>query len=270
MPPSPPSSASRSDSTDTPPRAPIPIPPSTSKKRGREVPEVEGDNDNGNIRLPPSKTPAISPDSFSGDGSPPRHPPIPELTSLGDRSRGSMELALQERLGMGLGDDPSPFDGPAAQTIKRTRVGEEVADPKIMDFATITPPVSAGLQTPQTDPYSQALGVGWTKMPDDPDTLAAVRGYCRYIENHYPLTGVEILTKSASMDSYLVRTTQGYYLFDDNLTEGKFIAKDFETTLELLKPPTLRFGGATLRAADAPSSSGSGTGASDVNMMDTE
>ena len=131
---------------------------------------------------------------------------------------------------------PSPVDGPASQMAKRQCVREESSSTNIIDFATRTPE------------YTQALGIGWAGLGNDPDVLAAARGYCRYLENHYPLTDTEILAKS-SLEAYLVKTNSGYYLFNDDLTEGRLIAQDFGVTLEKLKTSDIQFDGtASMRA----------------------
>ena len=89
-------------------------------------------------------------------------------------------------------------------------------------------------------------------MGDDPDVLAAARGYCRNIENNYVLTMPEILAKSKGLEAFLVQTNEGYYLFNEGLTEGRLIANDYDTTLARLQSPEIQFNGLPIHAATAP------------------
>ena len=76
----------------------------------------------------------------------------------------------------------------------------------------------------RVDDYTLALGICWTKIAsEDPDTQAAARGWVKYIENHYPryVHGAEILPRSKGLNAYLVGCHEGFFLFSDDLLEGR-------------------------------------------------
>ena len=225
-----------------PPAMPIPIPTSTTGKRQRDpspdrISSEPSVDENGDIdmRLPPTRTPAISPELLSGESVPAINPLTGQRTQPGSQVTQWVESKLEERLATARQEPPNQVDGSDSPRVKRKR-GSQQSSADSTNFVTaLTPATSSGLEAPQPDEFTQALGVGWTRLGDDPDVVAAVRGYCRYIENHYPLTNVEILVKSRSLDSYLVKTSGGYYLFNEDLSEGKLIAREFTATLAYLQ-----------------------------------
>ena len=234
---------------------PTPVPAAnTSRKRQHDEIFVEpsagpGEDSDTHMSLPPARTPTISPDLSHGEVVPITNPLTGQQGQTGARSESWFESTLQDRLGPRREDPPRQIDGPASQTTKRQCVREEPAS-KVIDFAADAS--SAGLQTPQADRYTQALGVGWAGLRQEPEVLAAARGYCRYIQNHYFLSDVVILAKG-SVEGYLVKTNEGYYLFRDDLREGGLIARELEQALEKLKNPDFDFEGSVPRRWGLPS-----------------
>jgi len=106
---------------------------------------------------------------------------------------------------------------------------------------------------PIVDDFTLHLGIGWNRLSDDEDIQAAARGWARYIENHYPLTDAKIQLESKGLESYLVEAQEGFYLFADNLRQGRLVSKDAQRAFENLKnsPPTFD-GVDTLDAAESP------------------
>ena len=98
---------------------------------------------------------------------------------------------------------------------------------------------------PAIDAASLMLGIGWKTIPDDDDLKCAARGWARYIENHYPtLGGVEIMLKSDGNEAFLVRVLQPYeswWLFKEDLTEGKLVARNWEACVANLRASPMVF-----------------------------
>lgn len=88
---------------------------------------------------------------------------------------------------------------------------------------------------PVIDNITIMLGVGWSRVNGDQDVLAAARGCARFIERHYPLSAAKILLKSKALDASLVETTEGYYLFQEDLNQGRLVSKNWDTCLANLK-----------------------------------
>jgi hypothetical protein len=92
--------------------------------------------------------------------------------------------------------------------------------------------------TPVVDDYTLALGIGWTKIAsEDPDTQAAARGWVKYIENHYPryVYGAEIPSKSKGLNAYLVGCHEGFFLFSDDLLDGRMVARNWQDCIQNLR-----------------------------------
>lgn len=118
----------------------------------------------------------------------------------------------------------------------------------------VTLPPSQG--STDIDEATIALGIGWSQVAsDDPDMQAAVRGWERYLEVHYPLQmqNATILLKHKGLEMYLVRTQGGFYLFKDDLSQGQLVSKDWHTCLRNLQvsPPTME-GQELLQAERSP------------------
>lgn len=118
------------------------------------------------------------------------------------------------------------------------------------------PKTSASLEGPKVDDFTLALGIGWTQTgsglgseDNDRDVAAAARGWARYIENHFTdqvQAPVEVLAQSKGLNAYLVGCPVGFFLFRDDLSEGRFVAKDWESAIHELRglsSATTGFGG---------------------------
>jgi hypothetical protein len=104
---------------------------------------------------------------------------------------------------------------------------------------------SDSLAQPVVDDFTLHLGIGWSRISDDGHIQAAARGWARYIENHYPVTNVKILLESRGLQSYLVEATEGYFLFAENLRQGRLVSTTPEGTLNNLKISPPMFDGPT-------------------------
>ncbi|TQS34750.1 hypothetical protein Golomagni_04858 [Golovinomyces magnicellulatus] len=108
---------------------------------------------------------------------------------------------------------------------------------------------STSLIEPCVDEFSRHLGVGWSKLSDsDLDLQAAARGWAKFIENHFSITNVEIRLWSKGLACYLVQATEGFYLFGDDLKQGRLVGVDLETALMNIKGPVPIFKGDLLES----------------------
>ena len=81
--------------------------------------------------------------------------------------------------------------------------------------------------SPQIDQLTQLLGIGWTAVitSPDPDFQKAVRGWEKYIDNHYPLIEVAIQARSKGLDNAFLVVARNHenvslrrwYLFREDL-----------------------------------------------------
>ncbi|QPH04478.1 hypothetical protein C2857_001511 [Epichloe festucae Fl1] len=96
------------------------------------------------------------------------------------------------------------------------------------------------------DNFTVHLGIGWRSISDDGHYQAAARGWARFIENSYGLTGVRICLESKGLQSYLVETSNGYFLFAENLRRGRLVSATAEGALRNLKLSPPQFEGPEL------------------------
>lgn len=106
---------------------------------------------------------------------------------------------------------------------------------------------------PVIDDFTLQLGIGWRKISNDEHIQAAARGWARYIENHYPVSNVRITLESRGLQSYFVEASEGFFLFDENLRQGRLVSQDAQRAFQHLQcsPPTFD-SQVTLTAADSP------------------
>lgn len=105
---------------------------------------------------------------------------------------------------------------------------------------------------PPVDEFTIHLGIGWAQLSADEHIQAAARGWQRYIENHFPITHVKIRLQSRGLNAYLVEARQGFFLFADNLREGRLVSRNAYCALQNLKNSPPRFDGETMTAAESP------------------
>ncbi|CAK7268064.1 hypothetical protein SEPCBS119000_002871 [Sporothrix epigloea] len=99
---------------------------------------------------------------------------------------------------------------------------------------------ASGTSQPIVDDFTLHLGIGWNRLSDDEHIQAAARGWARFIENHFPVTAPKILLESKGLESYLVEAREGYFLFAENLRQGRLVSCDPQRALANLRqsPPT--------------------------------
>ena len=95
-----------------------------------------------------------------------------------------------------------------------------------------SPPAAGG--GPKIDEWTRRLGISWTGPEDNPIAIACLRGYQTFIEKHYPLTNAKIVAQNKQHCCCLVEASQGWYLFDDDLRNGKLLSRAKERALNNL------------------------------------
>lgn len=105
---------------------------------------------------------------------------------------------------------------------------------------------------PQVDNITQALGISWQYVStDDKDMAAAIRGWEKYINNHYAryIHDARILLKHKGLNAYLVssasrdacNSSQSWYLFNEDLSEARLVASDWTTCRQRLGWSPIQF-----------------------------
>ncbi|KAI9672921.1 MAG: hypothetical protein M1829_004471 [Trizodia sp. TS-e1964] len=116
-------------------------------------------------------------------------------------------------------------------------------------------PLKSNQEDPKVDDITILLGVGWTRLSEDLDIQAAARGWAKYIENHYSLSRAVFMLRSKGLGSYLVCTTEGFFLFREDLREGRLVSTDLNMALENLSTSPVRYEGAeVLSPIESPAS----------------
>lgn len=127
---------------------------------------------------------------------------------------------------------------------------------------------------PVVDDFTLHLGIGWRRISEDVDIQAAARGWARFIENNYPVSSAKICLESKGLQSYLVEAPEGFFLFSENLREGRLVSRNVEGALRNLKGQTPVFEGEKMIAGQPtkavnpiiPQSHGAVIGHTDVDM----
>lgn len=128
---------------------------------------------------------------------------------------------------------------------RRSSPTREAANPMTASSDSIAQPI--------VDDFTFHLGIGWSRISEDEHIQAAARGWARYIENHYPVNDAKILLESRGLQSYLVETAEGYFLFAENLRQGRLVSKTPERALQNLKlSPPVFDGLTTMETAETP------------------
>jgi hypothetical protein len=120
--------------------------------------------------------------------------------------------------------------------------------------APASPPKTASSTShPEIDEATLALGIGWTLLANEDENIqTAARGWARYLENHYAryIHNAEILLKSSGLNAYLVRSNEGFYLFSENLLEGRLVSREWERCISNLRSQPMMFEGEEILRAE--------------------
>ena len=134
---------------------------------------------------------------------------------------------------------------------------------EVMSNGTLVTPVAAsptnGHVEPPVDDFTRHLGIGWSLISADEDIQAAARGWTRYIDNHYPVTNAKIRLQSKGLASYLVEANEGYFLFGEDLKQGRLVSATLERTWVNLQGPVPIFESEGVMQADESPKANGGT-----------
>ncbi|RDW68395.1 hypothetical protein BP5796_09052 [Coleophoma crateriformis] len=113
------------------------------------------------------------------------------------------------------------------------------------------PASGSGPKEPTVDDFTRHLGIGWSLISADQDIQAAARGWTKYIENHFPVSNAKIRLQSRGLASYLVEANEGYFLFGEDLKQGRLVSQSIERVLKNLQTNPPVFDGETTMDASA-------------------
>ncbi|EAS32422.3 uncharacterized protein CIMG_03446 [Coccidioides immitis RS] len=192
---------------------------------------------------------------------------------------GSGQPGLPSRKSQRLDSSASGWDDIAAASIHRKLQSSSHNDTyRNISSAGSTSTSTSGPQTPLVDDATRLLGISWQRVStEDKDMAAAVRGWERYINNHFApfLQNAQILLKHRGLNAYLVTANPVnnygmaicdmpmngfsssanqpcFYLFTEDLTEGQLVGKNWESCLHNLQSTPIAFeaGSEVMRAAE--------------------
>ena len=120
--------------------------------------------------------------------------------------------------------------------------------------STGSPERTNGHAEPTVDDFTRHLGIGWSSVNTaDVDIQAAARGWTKFIENHFPITDAKIRLQSKGLASYLVESNEGYFLFGEDLRQGRLVSTSLENTWINLRGPVPIFeGDVVMEASSTP------------------
>lgn len=156
-------------------------------------------------------------------------------------------------------------DRPALRSAKSQRLdftSTPVIAEEVMSNGTLIAPPSTsptnGFTEPTVDDFTRHLGIGWSLISADEDIQAAARGWTKFINNHFPVTDAKIRLQSKGLASYLVEANEGYFLFGEDLKQGRLVSTSLEKTWVNLRGPVPVFDGeGVMEAGETPKVNGS-------------
>ncbi|KAI9891997.1 MAG: hypothetical protein M1814_002192 [Vezdaea aestivalis] len=184
-------------------------------------------------------------------------PPLPSNPDSSLQCRSTIQSVLRTAPST-VQDHSASTSSPPVHSIKSTSPTDRAPSINASRPPPLIPQSSSssarsGPSEPTIDTFTLRLGVGWKAIgaPQDSNPIsveedhvaAAARGWARYIENHYPLNSVRILLQSSGLSAYLVESQEGFFLFHEDLGEGRLVAKRFEDALDNLTCVPTRFEG---------------------------
>lgn len=134
-------------------------------------------------------------------------------------------------------------------------IDEEIGSANSTLVASSPPKMATtGAEDPTVDAFTIHLGIGWSRISEDGHIQAAARGWAKFIENHYAVSSAKIRLQSKGLASYLVEANEGWFLFGEDLKEGRLVSTSLEKTFENLRTSPPRFDGIEILTAVAETS----------------
>lgn len=252
-----PASYANHSTTWTPADGLPPITTNPSRKRGRDETDVEAESERS--YFPSIETPVTMPEEepIYGEGMMLLNP----KTGLSVSAESQTGTWYEEEVDQKAVEEEvmAANARPAMLTSRKSAKLSQGSIRLPIDFSAASAPASppkTAQDRPEVDEATMALGIGWTKMASEDESIqAAARGWAKYLENHYSrnIHGAQILLKSSGLNAYLVGCQEGFFLFGDDLLEGKLVGRTWETCLQNLKSSPMAFEGEeVLRAERTP------------------
>lgn len=104
---------------------------------------------------------------------------------------------------------------------------------------------------PTIDDFTIHLGIGWSRISEEAHIQAAARGWAKYIENHFPVSQPQIRLESKGLSSYLVETREGWFLFGEDLKQGRLVSTSLDRAFMNLRSNPPSFDGDVVLDASA-------------------
>jgi hypothetical protein len=151
-------------------------------------------------------------------------------------------------------------DRPVLRSFKSQRLEVTATSPTVEQinpsngFVVALSPSKTTAEDPTIDAFTIHLGIGWSRISEDKHIQAAARGWAKFIENHYPLNKVRIRLQSKGLASYLVQADEGWFLFAEDLRQGRLVSMSLEKTFKNLKssPPNFDSDEVVVAVAETP------------------
>jgi len=143
------------------------------------------------------------------------------------------EEQAEEKVAMAAAVEKASLERPILRAAKSQRLDLSSTPPiteEVMSNGTLVNPPSPERKEPTVDDFTRHLGIGWSSMDNaDADMQIAVRGWNKFIENHFPIVNPRIRLQSRGLASYLVDAREGYFLFGEDLKQGRLVSTNLET-----------------------------------------
>ena len=203
------------------------------------------------VQIPPTATPMVSPEPASGI---PVHPPTIPLLPLNQQSQPAAGSYIHEPI---LTTDYSQVEIPSSASnstegaprrkVSRRDSAAHDGEVQVGSDSSVSPTNTGG--DLKIDEWTMRLGISWATPEENAIALACLRGYQTFIEKHYPITNAKIVAQNKQHCICLVDASQGWYLFDEDLRNGKLLARSKEAALRnLMQNPVVFEGQEALEA----------------------
>jgi len=228
-------------------RTPTASTPISAAGRKRSRDEAAFDDDYFPVLLPVAPAPAEDEEEWEyGPGmtliKPNRRGYIAEAGS--QTGTWAEEKAVEQETAMATASSP---ERPPLRSAKSQRLDfsstPAIAEEVMSNGALVTPITASPTNEPTIDDFTRHLGIGWSLLSADEDIQAAARGWTKFINNHFPVTDAKIRLQSRGLASYLVEANEGYFLFGEDLKQGRLLSTSLEKTWENLRGPVPVFDG---------------------------
>lgn len=217
--------------------ASAPVSSGHAKKRSHH--ETEADDEPMPKSFVPAPTPRISPDEVHGSNIPMKDP----MTGCEKAVASQPGVSVQEKL---VDEYRAVVEQKVEAALRPTVERQDSAPKRQRQDSSDSSESQSGLsnrahlpaltaELASSPDFAQLMGVGWSAIDSDPDTVSAWRGIGKGIAKTVNISDVTVVAKNVGLNACVAHSQNGWYLVSTTAHSSRFLGQEGNEALRALR-----------------------------------